>query len=72
MNEHNLSWGSDTALPKLTDIHADAIVLSGLMQALSELEEIDTMQAKCGRASVLMMAQFLGGKLALDLDRVTR
>ncbi len=70
MLDHNLTSGSDTALPKLTDIHADAIVLSGLLQALGELDEIETQQARCGRASVAIMAGVLVDKITYQLGRV--
>lgn len=68
MTEHNPATGNDTGLPTLSDLHSEALILSGLIEAMDRLS--DTIGPK-GSAlfACIVTAAPLAKKLADDLER---
>ncbi|MDP2051537.1 MAG: hypothetical protein Q8K33_22190 [Cypionkella sp.] len=61
--------GSDAILPKLTDIHDDALHLRGLIEALDQLADLFGPKSD-PLFSITRSALPLARKIAADLERV--
>jgi len=70
MTNNNAIPAKTPAMPTLSNLHTDSIVLHGLVQALEEIDGSTTPQAFQGRGALLVAIERMAGKLATDLDAV--